>query len=291
MQQRDHQAKAAGTEESCESCDLGDKDTGPKQLKLPQYPHTQFGTQKRAFQEQWFKSFRWLEYSARQNAAFCFPCRVFGKNVRKDALVKDGVNNWQKALGKLQKHETTQSHKDSMVCWNSYKASLSKGNVVEQIEAASATEISERREYLERILAVTCFLGKQGIAFRGHDETDESHNKGNFLECMALLTKFDPFLQRYTAPSNTTYLSSDSQNEMIECCSQELTENIISEIKGANMCAIMADEARDGKTEQLALCVRYVSVEGAVKERFLALTEVSQFDATSITAAIENQGH
>lgn len=76
---------------------------------------------------------------------------------------------------------------------------------------------------------------------------------------------------------------------MIECCSQELTENIISEIKGANMYAIMADEARDGKTEQLALCVRYVSVEGAVKERFLALTEVSQFDATSITAAIENQ--
>ena len=177
-------------------------------------------------------------------------------------------------------------HKDSMVCWNSYKASLSKGNVVEQIEAASATEISERREYLERILAVTCFLGKQGIAFRGHDETDESHNKGNFLECMALLTKFDPFLQRYTAPSNTTYLSSDNQNEMIECCSQELTENIISEIKGANMYAIMADEARDGKTEQLALCV-----EGAFKERFLALTEVSQFDATSITAAIENQGH
>ena len=84
---RDHQAKAAGTEESCS--DLGVKDTGPKQLKLTQYPHTQFGTQKR---QQWFKSFRWLEYSARQNAAFCFPCRVFGKNVRKDALVDDQIS-------------------------------------------------------------------------------------------------------------------------------------------------------------------------------------------------------
>uniref|UniRef100_A0A8P4KMU2 Zinc finger MYM-type protein 1 n=1 Tax=Dicentrarchus labrax TaxID=13489 RepID=A0A8P4KMU2_DICLA len=152
-------------------------------------------------------------------------------------------------------------------------ASLSKGNVVEQIEAASVTEINKRREYLECIMAVTCFLGKQGIAFRGHDETDESHNKGNFLE--------------YTQPLQTPRAS--HLNEMIECCSQELTENIISEIKGANMYAIMADVARDGKTEQLALCVRYVSVEGAVKERFLALTEVSQFDATSITAAIENQ--
>lgn len=55
------------------------------------------------------------------------------------------------------------------------------------------------------------------------------------------------------------------------------------------MDAIMADEARDGKAEQLALCVPYVSVEGAVIESFLAFTDVSQFDATSITAAIENQ--
>lgn len=30
--------------------DLGDKDTGSKQLKLPQYPQGQFGMQKRAFQ-------------------------------------------------------------------------------------------------------------------------------------------------------------------------------------------------------------------------------------------------
>jgi len=63
-------------------------------------------------------------------------------------------------LSKFQKHETTQSHKDSMVCWNSYKASLSKGNVVEQIEAASTTEIMERRQYLERI-AVTTQTKKQ----------------------------------------------------------------------------------------------------------------------------------
>lgn len=56
VQHKDHQAKAAGTEEICS--DLGDKDTSPKQLKLSHYHQTQFGTQKRAFQEQWFKSFR-----------------------------------------------------------------------------------------------------------------------------------------------------------------------------------------------------------------------------------------
>lgn len=145
--------------------DLGDKTTGPKQLKVSQYPLTQFETQKRSFQENWFKSFKWLEYSSQKNAAFCFACRVFGKSLRYDTLVNDGVSNWQKALSKFQKHKANQSHKDSVVCWNSYKASLSQGNIVEQIEAASATEVSERREYQERIVAVTCFLGKQGISF------------------------------------------------------------------------------------------------------------------------------
>uniref|UniRef100_A0A672YQ65 HAT C-terminal dimerisation domain-containing protein n=1 Tax=Sphaeramia orbicularis TaxID=375764 RepID=A0A672YQ65_9TELE len=161
---------------------------------------------------------------------------VFGKSLKYDALVNDGVGNWQKALSKFQKHETTQSHKDSVVCWKSYKASLSQGNVVEQIEAA------------------------------------KRNNKGNFRECMTLLEKLDPFLQKYMLPSNTTYLSCSSQNEMIECCSQEVTATIVSEMRESKMYAIMADEARDGKTEQMALCVRYMS-----------------FDAASITAAIVNQ--
>lgn len=76
---------------------------------------------------------------------------------------------------------------------------------------------------------------------------------------------------------------------MIECCSQEVTATIVREMRESKMYAIMADEARDGKTEQLTLCVRYVSMEGTVKERFLALTEMTHFDARSITTATENQ--
>ena len=54
------------------------------------------------------------------------------------------------------------------------------------------------------------------------------------------------------------------------------------------MYALMANEARDGKTELLALCVRYVS-QGAVRERLLSLTELTHFDPVSITTAIEDQ--
>ena len=40
------QAKATGFQYV--SFDLGDRDTGPKQLKLSQYPQDQFGTQKKS---------------------------------------------------------------------------------------------------------------------------------------------------------------------------------------------------------------------------------------------------
>jgi hypothetical protein len=66
---------------------------------------------------------------------------------------------------------------------------------------------------------------------------------------MKLLTQFDPFLQQYNAPSHATYLSHSSQNEMIACISEEVTESIIKEMRNSKMYALMADEARDRHSE------------------------------------------
>lgn len=52
----------------------------------------------------------------------------------------------------------------------SFKATQIHGELTEQLQAANISEAVERREYLRHILAVTAFLGKQGIAFRGHNE-------------------------------------------------------------------------------------------------------------------------
>ena len=94
-----------------------------------------------------------------------------------------------------------------MLSWHGYKASAAHGSVVEQLDSANEKEIKERREYLSRLVAVTKFLGKQNIPFRGHDEGMSSNNQGNFLECINLLKGFDPFLQSYSASSHSTYQS------------------------------------------------------------------------------------
>lgn len=268
--------------------DLGQKCDGPNQIKLLEYPQQRFGLRKRSFSAIWFSNFPWLEYSVSKDATFCFSCRMFGKNIRHDNFVSTGVSNWKKALDIFREHEKSPAHTSSMIGWHSFKACTSHGNVAEQLHSAHEAEIIERREYFTRIVAVTKFLLKQGIPFRGHNEGISSNNQGNFLECVSLVKEFDSFLQSYSAPSHSTYLSTSSQNEIIECCAEEVSVSIASKIKHAGMFAIMADEARDGNREQLAICVRFVN-ESGIKECLLVLTELREFDAENITSAIENQ--
>lgn len=246
-QERENDEAAAATN-STTMLDLGDKDTGPRQVKLNSYPQDTFVTQKRAFHHSWFEKHNWLEYSVNQNTAFCFPCRVFGKNIKHDSLVSGGCKNWKKALVIFSKHEMAKTHKDSVVSWKSYQATSKQGNVAQMIAAANVTEIKERREYLRRIVAVTSMLGRQGLPFRGHDEGEDSTNRGNFQACMELLKEFDPFLQKHNPPSNAKYTSPTSQNDMIDCCAQEVTNVIVSEMTKSKIYAIMADEARDEKS-------------------------------------------
>ncbi|XP_063607234.1 zinc finger MYM-type protein 1-like [Penaeus indicus] len=155
--------------------------------------------------------------------------------------------------------------------------------------SANAHEIVARRDYLKRIVAVTSMLGAQGLPFRGHDESAESTSRlcGNFLARHELLMTFDPFLQITVLHQMPRHLNQCLKNEMIECCAQEVTSVIVSEITRSKMHSIMADEARNCRSEQLAVCVGMC--RGEVKERFLALSELMSFDSQSIADKLQEQ--
>lgn len=89
-------------------CDLGTPESGPKQVLLSQYPLSQHGAEKWAFNKGWFQQYQWLEYSVTSDSAFCFSCRLFGKqNIRtnKDALIGSGFSNWKQAIDTFREHE------------------------------------------------------------------------------------------------------------------------------------------------------------------------------------------
>ena len=76
---------------------------------------------------------------------------------------------------------------------------------------------------------------------------------------------------------------------MIECCADEVIKSIVDELKKAGMYAIMADEARSQRQEQLAIYIRYVDFQtDQVKESFLGFTSIEAFDANAIQGILEN---
>lgn len=278
------------TDGETETSDLGDIEHGPMQKTLTQYPQEQFGVKKRSFRPQWYEKYTWLEYSRKNDAAYCFACRHFrpkqSTRTKQDALWHNGFRNWKRGLDSFKEHETSAVHKESMVAFQDSKV---HGDIVQQLQTGSESEIKERREYLRRIVNITMFLAKQGISFRGHDESEDSNNKGNFIECLNLLTEFDPFLSSYNAPSKVSYISPLSQNEVIQCCSEEIKASILDELKSAEFYAIMADEARDNHKEQLTVCVRYVvPATGITKEHFIGFIDLQSFNAESITESLQN---
>ena len=63
--------------------DLGRVDCGPSQPKLASFPK---GRKNRCFRAIWYESFRWLEYSVKQDRAFCFACRNVSTSTSKSDI-------------------------------------------------------------------------------------------------------------------------------------------------------------------------------------------------------------
>ena len=69
-------------------------------------------------------------------------------------------------------------------------------------------------------------------------------------------------------PKNASYISKNSQNELIKCCGQVITEKII-EVKRNKFFSIIADEAADcSSKEQLSLVLRFVDDDLNISEDF-----------------------
>jgi len=122
------------------------------------------------------------------------------------------------------------------------------------------------------LIDITCFLAKQELAFRGHNEKSNSLNKGNFIETFNLLSSVDDKLKFHISNSTIfTGLSNDIQNDLIN----SIKNVLILKVKNSNFLAIITDETTDiTKKLQLTTVFRYVNDMG-VQERFIGFSDVS----------------
>ena len=86
-------------------------------------------------------------------------------------------------------HDRCKTHMQAMVAWQEYTKNKASGaSIADRLDAARSQLIAKNWHYLKTILQV---CSQQEIAFRGHNESVKSPNRGNFLERLKLIASHD----------------------------------------------------------------------------------------------------
>ncbi|KAK9714741.1 hypothetical protein RND81_06G116300 [Saponaria officinalis] len=232
----------------------------------------------RKFVLSWFEKFEpWLEYSKEKDAAFCFVCYLFKSSCTSggEAFVNERFRTWSKTSAfDIHVGNHMSAHNNAMKNYDIFIKQ--KSSIACCFENYSKEVKSDYRIRLETSIEALRFLCLQGLAARGHNESDQSLNQGNFLELLKLMAKRDSNVARVVlekSPGNCTLTSSQIQKDI--------------ELDGSFF-AILADESADiSDKEQMALWLRYVDKMGKVKERLLGIVRVGDTISLTLKAAIE----
>ena len=252
---------------------------------------------------------KWLSYSLSKDCLFCLPCLLFsdeclrGENVRHNqgnAFTKAGYSNWKKQYSNIAKHEKSESHISAKIAQVVFLQGRSINSCLEQQEKTEILrrkrEVLANRTIMKRVVDTVVHLGKQGLAFRGQRESlidDPEANKGNFLESLNYLSAYDATTANHLEKvrhqqamtkrrkggkkgakgrgSKLTFLSNDTQNNLINIIGKEIASQIVKEIGSCRAWALIADTTPDvSHHEQLSICARIVNRHGKCSEHLLS---------------------
>ncbi|KAL9293145.1 putative ribonuclease H-like superfamily [Arabidopsis thaliana] len=151
-----------------------------------------------------------------------------------------------------------------------------------------------KREYRIRLNAsIDCcrYLVRQGLPFRGHDESVDSVNRGNFLELVKYTAGQNEAVSKVVlenAPKNNQMVCPKIQKDIVHCFAEEVIRSIIQEVDHDVFC-LMVDESADiSDKEQMAVVFRFVDKHGTVKERFIGLIHVKETFSASLKCVIDS---
>lgn len=111
---------------------------------------------------------------------------------------------------------------------------LNNRNHIDNIMEVADNQEKERNCLgLKTSIEAAKWLTLQSCSFRGHDETPQSKNRGNFLEILNLLAEFNPEIASVileNAPQNAKYTSPDIQKVILGIFSMKVRMHIREEI-------------------------------------------------------------
>ncbi|KAJ1276093.1 hypothetical protein BS78_05G187800 [Paspalum vaginatum] len=264
---------------------------GPTQVAGYTFPRKWQSGDWRSFQPHWFQTYDWLEYSESKDAAFWLYCYLFfepgklekfGSNV----FAKVGYEKWKKALERFDKHAASLSHNNARMKCDDFMNQ--RRSVTQKIYKYDKEEQNRYEIRLISSLDIARFLIMQGEAFRGHDESSTSLNKGTYLELLDWYKdKIEVVKDAYdNGRKNYQMVSHHIHKDLTKACSEEVMAIIMDEIGGRKF-SVLIDESRDVSIkEQMAMILRFVNDEGKVLERFVGLQHVEKCTAAALKEAL-----
>jgi len=225
-----------------------------------------------------------------------------GRGVGDDSFTAKGFTSWKKALEKnkgLLQHHGSAGHRDAA---DAFKKLMSEKPITQQVDeqhdrAMKTRElaVAKNRKIVGRLFSLTRLMGRLCLPFRGHNDVISSLNKGVFWEMVEFMANNgDEVLHEHlrTAPKNATYLSHQSQNEMITIVGEAIREDTLRQVREAGKFVIMLDETKDlSHTDRVSLYVRYVRFDGGVakiEERLLAIVAADRKTGEALEALLLN---
>ncbi|CAN1756551.1 Zinc finger MYM-type protein 1 [Linum perenne] len=165
----------------------------------------------------------------------------------------------------------------------------------QSIEAALCKQSDQaKKEYriqLEASFKCINWLLKHGLPFRGHDESEESNNRGLFLSLLEFYASDIEHVKSVVlenAPKNQQMIFPDIQKDIVHALAIETKKLITTDI-GDDFFAILADESRDVSVkEQMGVVLRYVDGKRCNIERFLGISHIRDTKAMSLKTVIES---
>ncbi|XP_064471819.1 52 kDa repressor of the inhibitor of the protein kinase-like [Ornithodoros turicata] len=265
--------------------------------------------EKRYVSHSHLSKFNWLVLSKCQSGLYCKYCALFTtgsvggyqRNVTLQKLVTKPLRTFARLLGKdgdLPLHEATRYHKEAVQAAKAFLACADAPEtcVANQVSCQRLHQVDENRKRLLPIIDSIIFLGRQGIPFRGHRDdgmladcsqgTSLTSNEGNFRELLRFrVASGDTELQKHLAStsSRATYISKTTQNELIQCCGEEVLATVTGRVHESGMYSVMFDETTDlAHMSQLSLILRYVH-KNVVREDFVQFVDLRRVSSDTDT--------
>lgn len=239
-----------------------------------------------------YKHFNWIEYSIVKDQVYCFVCRHFtstnGPQFERTFLNK-GFNCWQKQAESFKYHAKTNYHKlnfEKYTMFLNLKCNKSYSSVASGIIHSRKKEVEDNRQHVYYLLKTTLYLAKQGIPFRGHDESKESSNRGNYIELLNMFCDDNVKLKLECRYGH--YTSPEYQNDCIKIIASITRSNIIKKMSPIGAFSILVDETKDtSKKEQLSFVIRFVDNEFNVFEKALGCYHMVKCNASTLSQEIQ----